>query len=131
MFMVTMNSPKSCLLGKRLLWIPLLLAALPLSAAEDANAILRRWIAAQNASDKRASQYTHTEETTRYVYGSNGQLGKKHTETHEVVFIEGLQYRKLVAMDGKPLNAKEQAKVATAMRQTAEQRRRSGHILPP
>jgi hypothetical protein len=101
-----------------------LLAVLPLWAADDANAILRRYLDADELNDKKAEQYTYVQDSAWFVRDKNGELHQNRSETHEVIFIEGLTYRKLVARNGKPLDAKEKAKVDKKMRETAEQRRK-------
>jgi|SRR5580692_7278298 hypothetical protein len=102
----------------------LLLLALPVWAADDANAILRRYLEADSQNDKKATQYTYVEDRAWFVRGKNGELHRNRSETAEVIFIEGEAFRKLVARNGKPLDAKEQARVDKKMRETAEQRRR-------
>lgn len=102
----------------------LLLATLPLWAADDANAIVRRLIDADNRNDEKAEQYTYVQDNAWFAPGKNGEFKQSRSETLEVIFIEGLTYRKLVARNGKPIDAKEKAKVEKEMRQTAEQRRK-------
>lgn len=106
----------------------LLLCVAPLWAADDANAIIRRLIDVGKRNSQHADQYTFTEQTTRFDF-RNHQPHQTGTETHEIVFVEGVEYRKLVARDGKPLSAREQAKVSKEMAQTAEERRK--HMAPP
>jgi hypothetical protein len=102
----------------------LLLLVLPLWAADDANAILRRYLEADAQNDKKAEQYTYVQDNAWFVPDKNGELHRNRSETLEVIFIEGLTYRKLVARNGGPLDAKEKAKVDKEMRETAEQRRK-------
>jgi len=100
------------------------LAAVPAWAAEDANEIVRRFIDAQSENWKRASQYTYVEQTGFFGFDKNGQPKKKLSETHEIVFVEGLAYRRLIARNERPLDPKEQAKEEKRMRRTAEERRK-------
>lgn len=102
----------------------LLLTVLPLWAADDANAILRRYMEADDLNDKKADQYTYVENRVWFHRDKNGELKQHRSETAEMIFVEGLAYRKLVARNGKPLDAKEKAKVDKQMRETAEQRRK-------
>jgi hypothetical protein len=95
-------------------WL-LLLLTLPLSAAEDANAIFRRLIEAQQRNGDRANQFTFTQETRHFGFQKNGEPHLRQTETHEMIFVEGLEYRKLVARNGQPLSAREQAQVEKDM----------------
>ena len=107
----------------------ILLAAVPLWAFDDAGAILKRWIEAQHQNDQRAQQYTYVEDADWFTYEKDGQLRKNFSETSEVLFVEGLEYKKRVARNGKPLDAREQARVEKEMSQTAEERRK--HRRPP
>jgi hypothetical protein len=107
----------------------LLLAVVPLWAADSGADILRRWNDAQRENDVRARQYTYTEQSDRFTYMADGQLRKDTSETAEVIFVEGIAFKKLVARNGKALDAREQARVDMEMRQTAEERRK--HRQPP
>jgi hypothetical protein len=102
----------------------LLLTVLPLWAADDANAILRRYLAADELNEKKAEQYTFVEDRVWFDRDKNGELKQNRSETAEMIFVEGQTYRKLVARNGKPLDAKEKAKVDKDMRETAEHRRK-------
>jgi hypothetical protein len=102
----------------------LLLTALPLWAADDANTILRRYLEADKQNDKKAEQYTFVEERAWFGRDRNGEFKQIRSETAEMIFVEGQAYRRLVARNGKPLDAKEKAKVDKDMRETAEHRRK-------
>jgi hypothetical protein len=102
----------------------LLLAVAPLWAADDANTILRRFIDAQKQNDEKAKNYTYVEEAAWFTRDKAGHLHQNRSETNEIVFIEGSKYRKLVARNGKPISAKDRAKVDKEMRDAAEERRR-------
>jgi hypothetical protein len=107
----------------------LLMAMLPLRA-DDARAILERLIPAEKHNAELARQYTSREETTWLTYDKHGQPQKTRSETHEVIFVEGVEYRKLIARNGKPLSAREAARVAEEMRETAAERRRHPQYAP-
>jgi len=106
-----------------------LMAALPLWAADAPADILKAWNDAQCQNDERARQYTYTEQADRFTYGADGQLRKDSVETTDVIFVEGTAFRKLVARNGNPLEAREQARVEKEMLQTAAERRK--HHPPP
>jgi hypothetical protein len=107
------------------------LTALPLWASDDASAILNRWIEAQRWNDQRAEQYTYVEEAEWFAYDKKSQPQKVRSATSEVIFIEGLEYKKLAARNGKPLAPREQAQVEQEMRQTAEERRKQRGLRAP
>jgi hypothetical protein len=102
----------------------LLLTVVPLWAADDADTILRRYLEADKQNDAKAEQYTYVVDSAWFVPGKTGELKQNRSETAEIIFVEGEVYRKLVARNGKPLDAKEKAKVDKDMRETAEQRRK-------
>jgi hypothetical protein len=107
-----------------------LLAALPVWAAEDdPNEIVKRLIEAENTNRARASQYTYVEHADFFRFDKNSQPTKDRSETHQIVFVEGEPYKKLVARNEFPLEAKEQSKESKRLQRIAEdrlRRRRSG-----
>ena len=105
--------------------------SLSLSAQTAPAPILGKLAAVQAANDKRAEQYAYSEDTERYAIGKDGAAHLKLSTTHEVIFVEGLRYRKLVSRNGAPLSAKEKAEVAKAMSETAAERRRTHPPAPP
>jgi hypothetical protein len=108
------------------------LVAIPLCAADsDVEAILKRLVEAQHQNDKRAQQYTYVEETERFTFDKNGSPHNTGSATHDVIFVEGLKFNKLVARNGKPLSASDQAKVEKNMRLTAEERRKHQRPTAP
>jgi hypothetical protein len=109
----------------------LLLISLPLWAVEDANSIIQHLIDAEQANNKRAQQYTYVEETERFNFDKDGQPHKTSSATHEVIFVEGLKFNKLVARNGNPLSQKERAQVEKNMRITAEERRKHQRSFAP
>lgn len=102
----------------------LLLAVLLLWAADDANRILKRFAEADARNWEQARQYAYTQELTNYGYDNAGKAVQNGAAVWEVIFVEGLEYKKLVSQDGKPLDAKAQAKEDKKMQQTAEERRK-------
>ena len=108
-----------------LLLLPVLL---PLHAAGDANAILERLIPAEQQNDRLAGQYTYLEETAWFSFDKQGRPRRNRSETHDVIFVEGVKFRKLIARNGKPLSGREAAQVEKDMRETAAERRH--HPIP-
>lgn len=111
----------------------LLLAALPLWGADDANQIVKRLVEAQTKNWEQARQYAYTEELTNFEFDKTGKPVQNGASVWEVIFVEGLEYKKLISRDGKPLDAKAQAKEDKKMQQTAEERRkqRRGGLFHP
>jgi hypothetical protein len=92
---------------------------------QDVDDILRRNHEADKQNDERAKPYTYVEESDNFEYDKRGQAKKTHSQTHDVIFVEGESYKRLVAQDGKPLTPREEAKEEKKMQQTAEQRRKA------
>jgi len=107
-----------------------LLAVLPLTAADDANAILKGLVEAEKQNDRLARQYTYREETTWFTFDKGGRPRRKRSETHDVVFVEGVKFRKLIARNGTALSKREAAEVEKEMRETAAERRKHGQYAP-
>jgi hypothetical protein len=101
----------------------LLLVILPVWGAEDANGIVKRSIETQGKNWERASQYTYVEQADFFSFDKSGQPKKDRSETHEIIFVEGLTYKKLVARNERPLEPKEQSKVEKLMQRIAKDRR--------
>jgi hypothetical protein len=102
-----------------LLYAPLLIAAVPdprelvlQSSMRDATEVaLRR-------------NYTYLQHSeSRHVDGS-GRIKSVEHKTHEVMVLYGRPYRRLVALDGKPLDARDQAKEEEKMERELSRRRR-------
>jgi hypothetical protein len=111
----------------------LLFAALPVWATEDdPNEIVKRFIEAENKNREQASQYTYLEQADFFRFDKNSQPRKDRSETHQILFVAGEPYKKLVARNDWPLEAKEQAKESKRLRRIAEERlrrRRSGSFF--
>jgi hypothetical protein len=101
-----------------------LLTSLPLIASDDPNEIIKRFIAADNKNGQRAGQYTYVEQADYFTIDKNGPPKKDRSETHEVIFVEGASYKKLIARNDKPLDAKEEAKEKKKLAQAAAERRK-------
>ena len=93
--------------------------------AQDVDAILKRNREATKQNEERAKQYTYVAETDNFEYDKQGHAKKTGSVTNDVIFVEGEQYKRLVARDGKPLPPKEEAKEEKKLKQTAEERRKA------
>jgi len=108
----------------------LILAAASGWSADEADGIIRRLIEAQKPNDSLAGEYTYVEETAHFTYDKAGHPNKDSTETHDIIFVEGMSYRKLTARNGEPLKPGEAAKEEKKLRQTAEERRKRRRAGP-
>lgn len=102
-----------------------------LVASDDPESIVMQWIESQNRNQARARQYTFVEQTDHFTYGSKQELRKDRSETHEVIFVEGMEYKKLVARNGKPLDERERMQAEKEMRRVAEERRKRRGLPSP
>jgi len=59
--------------------------------------------------DELLEKYTYTQTTVSREINKNGQMVIKEIETHELTFYKGNRIRRLIAKDGKPLSAKDEA----------------------
>jgi len=95
-----------------------------LAAGEDASEILRRFVEADAKNHEKSGQYTYVEHVDHFTYSKSGEPKKERSETNEIMFVEGEEYKKLIARNDKPLDAREQAKEDKRLAQTAEERRK-------
>ncbi len=86
---------------------------------------MKSFAEAQKLNAGRLHQYTYVEEADHIHYGKDGKVASKNSETSEYIFVEGMQYKKLIAREGKPLSSSEQAKEEKRLKETAAERRRS------
>ncbi len=99
--------------------------------AEDVSDILNRFVVAQRANDGEARRYTYVEHADFFTYEDGGKkLRKDRSEENEIIFVEGLQFKKLISRNDQPLSAREQADVEKHMQETAEYRRRHRQQTP-
>lgn len=102
--------------------LTLILCLPALVAAQDAAGIMRRALAEDSASAALARNYTYIEhQELRTRDGATVKV--RDSNTYDVTLLEGSPYRRLVAHDGKPLDAKEQAKEEERLRRSIEDRR--------
>jgi hypothetical protein len=94
--------------------------------APPAEAIVQRAADRQKAQDEKGWTYTFKEEKENYRAEKNGELKLESTEAFEIVMLEGETYRKLVLVDGRPLDAKRQRQVQEEMeRERTKRKQRS------
>lgn len=70
-------------------------------------------------------KFTYREELEQWATAKDGTLKLTSTKTFDVIMLEGENYRKLILIDGKPLDAKLQKKVDEEVEKTRTARRRS------
>lgn len=94
--------------------------------APSAEATVRRAHDLQVAQNQKGWTYTYKEEKENYRAEKGGELKLESTEAFEIIMLEGETYRKLVLVDGKPLDAKRQRQVDEEMdRERTKRKKRS------
>ncbi|HEY4089518.1 MAG TPA: hypothetical protein VGM43_26510 [Bryobacteraceae bacterium] len=117
----------------RVFAIVALLLPSALSAQEGAElltpkTLITRAVAAAKAQSDRHWQYTYREDHTQSQVDKNGKPGRPETRSYEHIMLEGAEYKKLVLIDGKPLDSKTHKKVDSDLEKARAERHRS--LLP-
>ena len=87
--------------------------------------LIRKVIAVEKAQEGKGLKYTYQEDHEQYQLNKQNQLTLTSRKTYDVIMLEGDNYRKLILLDGKPLEEKLQKKVDEDLEKTRSQRRRS------
>lgn len=102
------------------MWIPLLLF---LAANPTPEEIFQRAI--RESETRKEKKFSYREDLEQFSIAKDGTRKRTQIETFDVIMLEGENYRKLILLDGKPLNPKRQKQVEEDLEQTRQQRRRS------
>src|SRR5258707_1261174 len=104
----------------------LLLAAVLLQGnAPSAEQLIQAAIAARKAQEDRGWKFTFREDQEQFNPDKSGKLVLEKTRTWDNIMLEGENYRKLLLIDGKPLDPKTQKKVDADLEKARAERR--GH----
>ena len=79
-------------------------------ALPDIPALLKEVGDNQERLEKLLDRYAFTESHSVREFDKGGAIREKPEETYEIIFVRGHQVRRLVAREGKPLSAPDQAK---------------------
>jgi hypothetical protein len=93
-----------------------------------ASQLIARAAAVSKAQDERGWKYTYREDHSSAQLDKTGKAGPPVTRTYDHIMLEGSEYKKLVLIDGKPLDAKTQKKVDEDLEKTRAERRKP-HLL--
>ena len=102
----------------------LLLAVVPLGAADDAREILRRALQRDFHNEEVARSYTFLERQEVRALDGGGTVKHRDSKTWDLTLLEGSPYKRLVERDDKPLPPKEEAQQQTDLQKSIEQRRK-------
>lgn len=97
--------------------------ALPASFP-DGNALIRKTQLADRDNWPRILDYEYYERIIIKHLDGDGRVEKTEQKAHEVLFLEGSPYRRLLEKDGKPLSEAEVRFEEEKLRSVAEERRR-------
>jgi hypothetical protein len=102
--------------------------AAPVSATDlTAEDIVRSAIAGEKHQESLRQQYIYREHQENRLLKPDGTPGRLYIDRDfEHIFLEGGFYRKLVAIDGKPLKPKQAREEEEKMRMTAAERKAAG-----
>jgi hypothetical protein len=104
--------------------ILLLGLAAQVAAAQDPREIIRRGIEASNRNEEIAKNYTYVERDDTRVFNGDGSLKRARLRTFDVTMTEGSPYKRLTAIDDKPLTAEQERGEEEKLRQSIEERRK-------
>jgi hypothetical protein len=106
--------------------ILLVLAVLGAAAArgEDAREIVRKSLDRDERNDVIARNYTFLEDNVQRQFDDQGAVKSTRSRTFDVTVQEESPYRRLVARDGKPLSASDEAAEKAKLQRSIEERRR-------
>lgn len=86
----------------------------------EANALVRSMVGRQRAREEALNRYTYDVLVTEEHLDGQGRATKRESEAFEVFYVKGLPVRRQVARDGRPLDAKAQAKEDASVREKVE-----------
>ena len=90
--------------------------------------LIARAIAVRKAQDDRGWKYTYREDHSNAQLDTSGKTEPPVARTYDHIMLEGSEYKKLVLIDGKPLDAKTQKKVDEDLERTRTERQKH-HLL--
>jgi hypothetical protein len=104
----------------------LALAALGVAAAcgEDAREIVRKSLDLDERNDTISRNYTFIEHNVQRQFDDQGKVKSTRSRTFDVTIQEQTPYRRLIARDGKPLDAADEAAEKAKLQRNIEERRR-------
>jgi hypothetical protein len=103
----------------------ILASATALLSQADVREIIRRAVAADERNWKVARNYTFSERVNLQYLDSQGRVKSQEVRINDVMLLEGSPYRRLVALDDRPLppgeEKKEQEKLARSIAERREE----------
>lgn len=91
--------------------------------AQNLVEIVRRSVQLDQANFEAVQNYTYLRESATRELDSAGKVTNTERTTHEILFLYGERYARLVARDGKPLPPHEEQREKERLRKLTEERR--------
>jgi hypothetical protein len=88
--------------------------------------LIERAKGAEKAQSERGWKYTYREDSDVSELDNKGQRSKTIRKTYEHIMLEGTEYKKLILIDGKTLDAKTQQNVDEDLEKERIQRKKGG-----
>ncbi len=101
-------------------------ADLPAYPIPTPTELLARAKAAQKAQDARGWKYTYREDNDTSDLEKDGKATTTTRKTYEHIMLEGAEYKKLLLIDGQPLDTKTQKKVDADLEKARAERKKHG-----
>jgi hypothetical protein len=92
--------------------------------AQDPREIIRKSVERDLTNFERARNYTFIQRAEEREIDGKGNVKKTDIETHEIIFLAGRPYEKLISRDDKPLDSKEARKEEEKMEKELKRRQR-------
>jgi len=86
--------------------------------------LMRKSAVTLKANEEKMRQYAYRERQLTRVVDKNGKETNRHSETWDVIGLEGSAYRRLVMKDDKPLPPKEEKREEERLRKETEKRKK-------
>jgi hypothetical protein len=96
---------------------------LPGTAQPAPDQLIHAAIAARQAQDEKGWKFTYREDEDRFEKDKKGTVVPGERRTYDVIMLEGEPYRKLIRLNGQPLDEKMQRRVEQEMEAARAERR--------
>jgi hypothetical protein len=107
-------------------FLPVVLTSIAYGQAGDPDPVelMRKSVAPRKANEEKVRQYAYRERQITRTVDKNGKETDSHSETWDVIGLEGSTYRRLVQKNDKPLPAKEEKREEERLRKESERRKK-------
>ncbi len=96
----------------------------PILSAQDPREIVRRSVELDRRNTEISRNYTYIERQEEREFDGSGKVKNVEVHTYDVTKLEGSPYRRLVALNDKPLSRQDQKKEEEKLRKSIEDRKK-------